>query len=314
MKVLTTNDEVRAWRAEHRAAGAPVTLVPTQGCLHEGHAALIGHARTLGGAALATVFVNPIQFRPEGYRAYPRTPDRDIGLARAAGADAVFMPTVEEVYPGAGDADALLAMAHTDHGPPNDDAFGFGDPIGDGTVRLIRVPSRLSMRLDGRDHPWHFDGVATVVARLLAITEPDHACFGEKDLQQLAILRALNEWLGAPVRIVPVPIVRDGDGVSASSRLSMLDADGRAAAGAIARVMLDATDRASAGEHDLRGIDARIRGVASRVGAQIDAVAVVDPRTLEPIDRFGDAGAVYAAFLIDGVRLQECVYLGSAQS
>jgi len=310
MKVLATNEEVRAWCGSVRARGESVSLVPTQGCLHEGHAALIEHARTPGGSVAATVFVNPMQFRSEGYRSYPRTPERDITAANDAGADALFMPDLGEVYPGVRDADQLLALAHEDHGPPGTDSFSRSVPIGDGTVRLIRVPSRLSMRLDGRDHPWHFDGVATVVARLLEIFDPDRACFGEKDIQQLAVLRAMNDWLGGRARIVPVPIVRGADGVSMSSRLGTLDEDGRAAAAAIARVMLDASERVGEGESDLGWIEGSIRERARSVGATIDSVEVVDPRTLEPIERFGGVGVVYAAFFVGGVRLQECVSLG----
>lgn len=313
--VLRTADGARAWVERARAGGASVALVPTQGCLHEGHASIMRAARRRGDAVLATVFVNPLQFYPEGYRAYPRTPERDLEIARDAGCAGVFAPDVDAVYPGAPGADGLLALAHTPHPAPDPEAFTRGAPIGDGTVSLVRVPSRLSMRLDGRLHPWHFDGVATVVARLLDITRPDRAWFGRKDLQQLAILRALNEWLGLGIEIASAPIVREPDGVASSSRLTQLDADGRAAAARLACLLLAHAQRVEGGERDLRGIgDGVRRAAAGMEGVEIESVDVVHPETLEPIEWFEDAGAVYAAYTVRCVRLQECVYLGDSAS
>jgi len=313
--VLRTAAEARAWVERTRAGGASIALVPTQGCLHEGHAAIMREAQRRGDAVLVTVFVNPLQFYPDGYHAYPRSPERDLAIARDAGCAGVFTPDIDVVYPGASDAGALLRLAHAPHPAPDSDAFTRGAPIGDGTVSLVRVPARLSMRLDGRLHPWHFDGVATVVARLFDITRPDRAWFGRKDLQQLAILRALNEWLGLGVTIEAAPIVREPDGVASSSRLTQLDAEGRAAAARLARELLTHAQRVEGGERDLRGIGQRVRSAASGLGGvEVESVDVVHPRTLEPIERLEDAGAVYAAYTIRGVRLQECVYLGDASS
>ena len=176
---------------------------------------------------------------------------------------------------------------------------------------LIRVPTRLSMKMDGRLHPWHFDGVATVVARLFDVVEPDRAYFGVKDTQQLAVLEALNDWLGTGIGIVRVPIVRDADGLAASSRLSMLDASQRTRAARFVRALLDVQRRIDAGERDMEAVARSIRDHADAVGGVggivVDSIDIVDPETLDEVRVIVDRAVVYGAYVIDGVRIQECV-------
>ncbi|MEI8313361.1 MAG: pantoate--beta-alanine ligase, partial [Verrucomicrobiota bacterium] len=191
MKVANSIAALRAWRKNR--SGRTV-LVPTMGALHAGHSALIRSARKLAGGSgsvVVSIFANPIQFGPkEDFSSYPRPFRRDVAICRAAGADAVFAPSVEELY--AGDASVTVDESH------------------------------LSTALCGRSRPGHFRGVCTVVAKLLLIAQPTHAVFGEKDWQQLAILRRMVRDLNFPVQVVGHPTVRELDGLATSSRNAYL--------------------------------------------------------------------------------------------
>ncbi|MYX75564.1 pantoate--beta-alanine ligase, partial [Streptomyces sp. SID3915] len=202
-----------------RPAGARRAVAMTMGALHDGHATLIRAARkAVGpeGQVVVTVFVNPLQFgEAADLDRYPRTLDADLALAAGAGADAVFAPSVDEVYPG-------------------------GDP----QVRIVAGP--MGERLEGASRPGHFDGMLTVVAKLLHLTRPDAAFFGQKDGQQLALVRRMVRDLNFGVDIVAVPTVRDPDGLALSSRNRFLSADERRTALALSRALFAARDRPSA--------------------------------------------------------------------
>jgi pantoate--beta-alanine ligase len=178
MEVIRTVADIRQWSREARKGGNAVGLVPTMGALHAGHASLIRAAAASCGRVAVSIFVNPTQFGPnEDYARYPRTFEADCSLAQAEGADAVFAPAVEELYPA-------------------------------GATTFVEVEG-LSNRLDGASRPGHFRGVATVVAKLLIAAEPDRAFFGQKDAAQVAVLRRMVADLRLPVEIVVCPIVRE---------------------------------------------------------------------------------------------------------
>lgn len=296
-------DDITRWSKTHRDAGRRVALVPTQGALHEGHASLITAARATHDAVAVSVFVNPIQFSPKGYAEYPRSLEHDTSRALNAGADAVFAPGVDEIYPGAGNADALLSFTHAQHEDRDPHAFRadpFPGSLGDA---YVRVPSDLVMKMDGVKHPWHFDGVATVVRRLHDLVQPHAAYYGEKDVQQLAIIRAMNDWLGSPTQIRGVPITRGEDGVALSSRHARLGDDERRVASKIARIGLEVSAETTIDE---------IRASLDRVdGARLDDVSLVDRVTLDPLARADRPAALYIAYFIGDTRLQECVILGT---
>ncbi|MCX3061339.1 pantoate--beta-alanine ligase, partial [Streptomyces beihaiensis] len=220
---MTTTATLLHKSAELRArprAGQRV-VVMTMGALHEGHAALIRAARERAGAdgeVVVTVFVNPLQFGAgEDLDRYPRTLDADVELAAAAGADTVFAPSADEVYPG-------------------------GQP----QVRITAGP--MGERLEGASRPGHFDGMLTVVAKLLHLTRADVALYGQKDAQQLALIRRMVRDLNFDVEIVAVPTVREADGLALSSRNRYLSPDERAAALALSRALFAGRDRHAAGE------------------------------------------------------------------
>ncbi|PIO99060.1 pantoate--beta-alanine ligase [Pleomorphomonas carboxyditropha] len=254
LETLTTIPELRERLLPARRAGKSVGLVPTMGYLHRGHAALVDRARADNDVVVTSVFVNPLQFGPnEDFARYPRDLDADRRLLAAHGADIVFAPSVEEMYPR---------------------------PI----VTHVEVES-LSGRMEGERRPGHFRGVATVVGKLFNIAQPDRAYFGEKDYQQLQVIRRMVADLSFPLEIVGVPTVRDVDGVALSSRNVYLSPAERAAAPVLGRSLAAAADAIAAGAVDPRDIEAAIRGVlAAEPLAEPDLVAVAAADTLEPVD------------------------------
>ena len=280
MKVLRTVAQVREWRA---AAGT-VGFVPTMGALHDGHAALVDRAIRENDMSIASIFVNPTQFGPgEDYAAYPRTEDADLALLEAHGATAAFVPAAAELY------------------PPGDD------------TRV--VPGKIAERLEGAARPGHFTGVATVVAKLLAIVAPDRAYFGQKDIQQLRVIQTMARDLRLATRVVGCPIVRAPDGLALSSRNAYLSEAERATATALSRGLMEAERAFERGERDADDLRALVSAELDIWGLPAEYVSCADPVTLEelsgPVDRavLSLAARVGKARLIDnvllGIRLED---------
>jgi pantoate--beta-alanine ligase len=293
MLVLRTVDDLRRWSRAARAMssfgpGNIVGLVPTMGALHAGHASLIRAARPACSHVAVSLFVNPTQFGPgEDYARYPRSFEADCALAESEGADVLFAPSVEELY-------------------PNGSASTF-----------VEVPD-LGGRLDGATRPGHFRGVATVVAKLLIAAEPDRAFFGQKDAAQVAIIRRMVADLGLATEIVACPIVRDADGLALSSRNAYLNPAERAQALTLSRAVRHVESLVAGGERRgvvlieaARGVFADARSAfGSEPEVGIDYIALVDWATLEPVELavpgtlFAVAAYVGATRLIDNAILQ----------
>ena len=236
MQTITRIADMRALVRDWRFAREGIAFVPTMGNLHAGHASLIGAAHLHGRRVVASVFVNPLQFGPnEDYAAYPRTPDEDAALLAAQGVDVLFLPTVDEMY-----------------------------PQGVAGSTIVDVPE-LSGILCGAVRPGHFQGVATVVVKLLNLVQPDVGIFGEKDYQQLTIIRRSIEDLCLPVRIVGAPTVRADDGLALSSRNRYLNPQERAIAPQVYRALDRARRRLESGDTDVAGIERE--GLAALVTA-----------------------------------------------
>jgi len=261
-----------------RGRGDRIHLVPTMGALHEGHAALIRAAAAgseAGDAVVVSIFVNPTQFAPgEDFDAYPRTLDADLALCRGAGATMVFCPTVEEMYPQ-------------------------GEP------QVTVDPGPVGARLEGWSRPTHFRGVLTVVAKLFGLVRPDRAYFGEKDYQQLILIRQMVTDLALDVDIVGLPTVRATDGLAMSSRNRYLDDDERAAAVRLSEALRAGVEAASGGAAAAEA--AALSVLAGRPDVEIDYLVVTDP-VLGPPPVQGEgrilvAARVGPARLIDNMRL-----------
>ena len=259
----TTIAGVRARVAEIRASGGRVALVPTMGALHAGHLALVERAAALADLVVVSIFVNPLQFgRGEDLERYPRDLAGDTALLDRAGAHVVFAPTAAEVYP---------------HGEPE--------------VRVTAGP--VGALFEGRVRPGHFDGVLTVVAKLLHVVGPDAVVFGRKDAQQVFLVQRMVADLDVPVDVVVVETVREEDGLAMSSRNRYLDPAERRLARAVPR-LLDVT--ASAADRGARAMAAAGTSAGEK-GVALDYLAVVDPATFRPVDDGyrGDALVLVAA-------------------
>lgn len=266
-----------------RIAGQRIALVPTMGALHAGHLALVERARQLAERVVVTIFVNPLQFgRGEDLDRYPRQEAADLDLLRANGCDLVWLPTIDELYPP-----------------------GFATNVS---------VAGVSARWDGAARPGHFDGVATVVAKLLVAAAPQVALFGEKDYQQLAVIRRMVADLGLPVEIVGVPIVRDADGLALSSRNAYLSADERERALALPRALLAAREAMLDGTPVAAALAEAMRTLANAGVGPIDYVALVDAATLEPVANLDGERRLAAAARVGATRLIDNLPVISAQS
>jgi pantoate--beta-alanine ligase len=276
MRVL---DSVAAVRTAVAQAKRPLGLVPTMGFLHDGHLALVRQARAENSCVLVSIFVNPTQFGPnEDLAQYPRDMERDLALLRAERVDLVFAPSAEEVYPP-----------------------GFGTAV---------MVEALTERLEGEFRPGHFRGVATVVAKLFNIVQPDRAYFGQKDAQQLRVIRKMVADLNMPVEIVPVVTVREADGLAMSSRNSLLSPDERTAATVLSRALHEAKARYRAGERSGQTLRDAMRAVLNEEPlARPDYVSLADPNSLQELDRVEGAALLSLAVRIGSVRLIDNVLL-----
>ena len=276
MKVIET---VVEFREACLRATRPLGLVPTMGSLHGGHMALFDRARAENSTVAATIFVNPMQFHPDGdYSTYPVDTDSDLSSLREAGADLVFHPSVMEMYPP-----------------------GFDTRIDVG---------RITWRLEGEVRPGHFTGVATVVCKLLSIARPDRAYFGQKDAQQSLVIKRLNQDLDLGVEIAVVPTTRDSDGLALSSRNIYLDTAARKAAPVLYRCLCLGREMWESGIRDAETIRKAMRGlIEAEPLARLDYISVAHGETLEeqdvvvPPTLISLAVRIGKARLIDNVRL-----------
>jgi pantoate--beta-alanine ligase len=280
MQILRTVAELRQWSREGRKSGKTIGLVPTMGALHAGHASLIRAAAASCDQVAVSVFVNPTQFGPnEDYAVYPRTLDADCALAEAHGADVVFAPAVEELYPA-------------------------------GAATFVEVEG-LSSRLDGASRAGHFRGVATVVAKLLIAAEPDRAFFGQKDAAQVAVLRRMAADLRLAAEIVVCPIVRESDGLALSSRNVYLSAEERMQALILSRVILGTKALVAGGERRSGTlIAAALETFAKEPEICVDYVELVNWATLEPVEIAAPGSLFAVAAWVGATRLIDNTILG----
>ena len=258
----------------------PLGLVPTMGALHDGHLALVKRARLETQAVVATIFVNPTQFGPqEDLSKYPGDEKRDLEMLRQQGVDLVFTPGAEEMY------------------PPGFDTWVDVGALGD--------------RLEGPHRPGHFRGVATVVTKLFSLTRPNRAYFGQKDGQQLAVIRRLVRDLNLGLEIVAVPTVRDPDGLAQSSRNAYLTTSQREAAPVVYRALCRAEDLWRSGVMDAERMRAEVRAVLEKepLVESIDYASVADPESLDELDQVQDRAMVSVAVRMGSTRLIDNVIL-----
>ncbi|USV56988.1 pantoate--beta-alanine ligase [Aeromonas encheleia] len=268
-------EQIGQWRRE----GRTIAFVPTMGNLHQGHLTLVEQARRHGEKVVVSIFVNPLQFdKADDLANYPRTLEQDCAALQGAGVDLVFTPTPELMYP---------------HGLASQ--------------TFVEVPG-LSGLLEGALRPGHFRGVSTVVAKLFNLVQPDLACFGQKDYQQLALIRKMVADMAIPVEIVGVPTVRAEDGLALSSRNGYLSAAERALAPELARTMHWVAEQIEAGDHHLPSLVAQASQRLDNTGFRTDAIDIVDADTLESATEASERLVILMAAYLGKARLiDNCV-------
>jgi pantoate--beta-alanine ligase len=279
MKIIRLIKEMQAFSEEARMQGKKISFVPTMGFLHEGHLHLIRQARTMGDVLIVSIFVNPIQFGPsEDFKQYPRDWDRDAQLCESGGADVIFAPIVEEMYP-------------------------------EGFQTMVSVP-HLSQNLCGISRPTHFQGVATVVAKLFNCTRPHVALFGEKDFQQLAVIKRMVQDLNFDINIIGVPTVREEEGFAMSSRNTYLSTAERRSALSLSKALLKAQELFQSGERNARVLIDTARAIITKEeAAAIDYIKVCDTETLQDVDTISKPAVMALAVKIGKARLIDNVVL-----
>lgn len=281
MRTVRAIDAVRDAVRRARDDGARIALVPTMGFLHDGHLALVEAARLHADFVVMSVFVNPLQFGPtEDLARYPRDEAGDAAKAAERGVDLLFLPTVDAMYP---------------------------------TGTAVRVvPEGLDLRWEGAVRPGHFAGVLTVVTKLFNIVQPDVALFGQKDAQQVALVRALVRDLDMPLDLIIVPTVREADGVAMSSRNSYLTPDERVRARALSRALAEVRRMHADGQRSGATLERAGRAILEREDdVSVDYFAVVDPVRLEPVAHAGDGCIVIVAARVGRTRLLDNTVLGA---
>jgi pantoate--beta-alanine ligase len=270
---LSTIPDLKSWTRSQRAAGRRIGFVPTMGFLHEGHLSLVDEARRRADVVVMSIFVNPLQFGPtEDLARYPRDLPRDRALASARGVDALFVPSTEAMYPGGSE------------------------------VRV--TPGVAAERWEGAARPGHFAGVLTVVAKLFHLVEPDLACFGRKDVQQLMLIRQMVRDLDWPIEIIAAPTVREPDGLALSSRNAYLGAEDRKRALLLSRALEVAHQSWLAGEARAAAIEERMRQeLQTQPQVAVEYIAIMEPETLAPVTTVDPRTVVAIAARVGGTRL-----------
>lgn len=285
MEIIKTVREMRAWHAEQRRLGRSIGLVPTMGFLHEGHLSLAHRAKRDNDAVVMSIFVNPLQFGPkEDYQSYPRDLGRDSRLAEESGVDALFVPEVAEMYP---------------YYPQ----------------RTVVEVKELTELLCGASRPGHFTGVATVVAKLFNIVQPDAAYFGQKDYQQVRVIQQMVDDLNMPVKVVPVAIVREEDGLALSSRNTYLSEAQRKEALCLHEALESCRERFQRGEKNAEALKEKmLERINCTPGAFVDYAEICDADTLQPLTEVDRPAVAALAVRIGRTRLIDNTLLGGVET
>lgn len=271
-QVVRTIDELRQCVDAAKAVGKRVGVVPTMGALHEGHLSLVRSSKAETEFTVVSIFVNPTQFGPnEDFERYPRALERDLALLGPLGVDLVFAPSKEEMYPS-------------------------------GHATYVEV-DELTRRWEGAVRPGHFRGVATIVLKLFNAAEPDVAFFGQKDYQQCAVIQRMARDLDLPIDVRICPTVRDADGLALSSRNAYLSPDERQRGLSLSKSLRRAEELVAQGERSAQTILDSMRQVLEAGRVEIDYVALVDPETLEPVDRVAPGTVALVAARVGSTRL-----------
>jgi len=308
MKIIESASQASVYVADIKASGQTIGFVPTLGGLHKGHQLLMQKAREENDVTLISLFLNPMQFRKKQFLEYPSDFELDKLIAKEMNVDMIFHPTVEEMYQHVTQIDSFFKFQQQEFTQRHLEHFVVEEKNQHGIDNLIRVPSSLVYQLDGKIHPWFFDASATIVYRLFKILQPNRAYFGEKDIQQLAIITKMAEARFPDIEVVGVPTRRDADNLAFSSRNVLLSAEQRQSALSVYRAIKHGENLIKEGETDA---DIVLNTMTEIIEAQplvkIDYIDIVDNKSLESVKRVSDDIILYVAFFLNGIRLTDTI-------
>ncbi len=304
MKMIESVSGASTYVAELKKNGQTIGLVPTLGGLHPGHQLLMQKAREENDITLISIFLNPMQFRKKQFDAYPSDFEQDKRVAKATQVDMIFHPTVKEMFPFVEQIDDFFKYQENELIDRDREHFVREDK--NGIDNLISVPANLVYRLDGTMHPWVFDGAATIVYKLFEVLQPHNAYFGEKDIQQLAILTNMAASYFPDITVIGVPTLRDADQLAFSSRNVLLSAEQRQSALNVYHALQHGEKLIREGESDTHIVlNAMKEIIKAQPLVQIDYLDIVEKRSLQSSKQIKGDTILYAAFFVKGIRLTD---------
>ncbi len=305
MKIIESVSQANAYVADIKATGQTIGFVPTLGGLHKGHQLLMQRAHEENEVTVISIFLNPMQFRKKQFLAYPSDFEQDKLIAKKTHVDMIFHPNVEEMYQQVKQIDDFFQFQADDAQQRDNERFVIEDSYGIDNV--IRVPSSLVCCLDGKMHPWFFDGSATVVYRLFKILQPNHAYFGEKDIQQLAIIMKMATDYFHEIKVVGVPTLREADGLAFSSRNVLLSGEQRQSALNVYGALKRGEKLVKAGESDSQIVLNAMTKIieATQPVVEIDYIDIIDKKSLKSVKKISNDIILYIAFFLSGIRLTD---------
>ena len=306
MKIIESVSQASTYVAELKKNGQTIGFVPTLGGLHPGHQLLMQRAREENDVILISIFLNPMQFRKKQFDAYPSDFEQDQRVAKVSQVDIIFHPTVKEMFPFVEQNDDFFKSQENELINRDRAHFVKETKTKNGIDNLISVPENLVYRLDGTMHPWVFDGAATIVYKLFKVLQPHNAYFGEKDIQQLAILTNMAASYFPDIKVVGVPTLRDGDQLAFSSRNVLLSAEQRQSALSVYHALQHGEQLIRSGESNTHMVlKAMTEMIKAQPLVQIDYIDIVEKRSLQSLRQIKDDTILYAAFFIKGIRLTD---------
>ncbi len=308
MKIIESITQANTYVTNLKASGKTIGFVPTLGGLHEGHQRLMQKAHTENDVTVISIFLNPMQFRKKQFQEYPSNFVQDKLVAKQSSVNMIFHPTVAEMYQHVEQIDDFFRFQENEFRQRHNDNFVI-DVNNDSKINnLVRVSTSLVYQLDGKMHPWFFDGSATVVYKLLEILQPSKAYFGEKDIQQLAIITKLVDSYFPAIEIVGVPTLREADNLAFSSRNVLLSKEQRCSALCVYYALKYGENLIREGEFNAHIVLQAIKKtIEEQPLVTIDYLDIVDKKLLKSVTKINDDIVLYAAFFINGIRLTDTI-------
>ncbi len=310
MKIIEYISKTSTYIDELKKNGQTIGFVPTLGGLHPGHQLLMQKAREENDITLISIFLNPMQFRKKQFLAYPSDFEQDKRVAKETQVDMIFHPTVKGMFPFVEQIDDFFKCQEDELIDRDRAHFVIETKDKNGIDNLIRVPTNLVYRLDGTMHPWVFDGAATIVYKLFKLLQPHNAYFGEKDIQQLAILTNMAASYFPDIKVMGVPTLRDADQLAFSSRNVLLSAEQRQSALSVYHALQHGEKLIRSGESDTHIVlNAMKEIIKAHPLVQIDYIDIVEKRSLQSSKQIKGDIVLYAAFFVKGIRLTDTLII-----